>query len=256
MMAKKVSQMFSKRVKFTALFVSAAILLAGFYGGYKYYYRLNIFDTNAPLLASDAVDGRINLIDGALDVDDLPAGWVHRIFYTANQTEYKLIDFDGRQALHCATDNSGSILGRDVSLKLSEFPLLKWQWKIEKPLESDVDEETSEGDDHPARFFVVFEGDTGVRKATEIIWSNKRFKAGDYKILGNFYHLVANGLNENIGIWHDETVNLLDLYKVIGGKSADPSLQLLGFFCDSDNTGGKTSAYFSDVHFEAKAAIN
>lgn len=244
--------MFSKRTKMVTIFVAATILTMGLYGGYKYYYRLHVFDSATPLLASSAVNGRVNLIDGALDVNNLPKGWKHRTFFNVTPTDYKLVEIDDKNAMHCATDNSGSILARDVAIKLSDFPTLNWQWKIDKPLESDLDEETHEGDDHPARFFVVFEGDDGARNAAEIIWSNKRFKPGDYKIIGSFYHLVANGLNENIGIWHDQSVDLQALYKNIGGKSANPKLKSLGFFCDTDNTGASTSAYFADVHLSVR----
>lgn len=248
--------MFSKRTKMVSVFVGAVVLVVAVYGAYKVYFGANAFDTGSPLLASAVSDGQINLVDDGFDIDNLPKGWVHRTFFNITPTDYKLVNVDDRQALQCATNNSGSILGRDVSIKLSEFPLLKWQWKIDKALVSDLDEETEAGDDHPARFFVMFTGDDGTRKAAEIIWSNKRFEKGDYKIIGSFYHLVANGLDENVGKWHDETVDLTKLYQAIGGKSADPSLSLLGFFCDSDNTGGSTNAYFADVRLAAQSQDN
>lgn len=244
--------MFSKRTKMVSVFVGGVVLAVAVFGAYKFYFGANAFDTGTPLLASAAVDGQINLVDEGFDIDNLPQGWVHRTFFNITPTDYKLAEIDGKTALQCSTNNSGSILGRDVSVKLSEFPLLKWQWKIDKPLQSDLDEETEAGDDHPARFFVMFNNEDGSRSAAEIIWSNKRFVKGDYKIIGSFYHLVANGLDENVGIWHDEVVDLQALYSKVSGVSADPSLSLLGFFCDSDNTGGSTNAYFADVRLEAK----
>ncbi|NRA87776.1 MAG: DUF3047 domain-containing protein [Rhizobiales bacterium] len=238
--------MVSKRTRYIAYF--SLSLVVGM-GGFLTYKSLqgNVFNTGNPLLVSAEKGGIIALVDADFDINNLPLGWVHRIFFNTNPTKYKLAKIDGKVALHCSTDNSGSILARDMNIKLSEFGQLKWQWLIEKPLESDIDEASEAGDDHPARFFVIFNGDEGVRNSAEIIWSNKRFAAGDYKIIGNFYHLVANGLNENVGKWHQQSVDLAALYNKIGGKSANPSLSLLGFFCDSDNTGGTTSAYFADV---------
>lgn len=235
------------------------IILFGLIGaGYWAYgwWRGKAFDTGAPLLASAALDGRIELIDGDLDVDDLPQGWVHRRFFNVTATDYKLVEIDDRRAMHCSTDNSGSILARDVDVKLSEFSLLKWQWKIEKALQSELDEDSQEGDDHPARFFVMFKNADGSRKVAEIIWGNQKYQAGDYKIIHGFHHLVANGLDENVGIWHEQSVDLEALYERIGGVDVDPSLGLLGFFCDSDNTGGSTSAYFSDIRLEARIQNN
>lgn len=233
------------------VFVASFILVVLVLGAYQIFFRANQFDSGAPLLASAAKDGRIELVDDGLDVNNLPDGWLHRTFFNITPTEYTVVNVDERVALHCSTDNSGSILARDMLINLADFPTLKWQWKIDKPLVSDIDEETKDGDDHPARFFVMFKDAEGDRKAAEIIWSNERFKAGDYKIINGFYHLVANGLQENVGKWHDQTIDLEKLYRKIGGEGTDVNIGLLGFFCDSDNTGGSTSAYFADVHLEA-----
>ncbi len=226
-----------------------AVIAAAFFG-YKIFSSKGL-DTGAPLLASAVVDGRIALVDDNFSTDALPAGWLHRTFWRITPTQYSLSEIDGRSALHCTTDNSGSILIRDTAIPLADFPILNWSWKIDKPLSSNIDEETHEGDDHPARFFVVFEsGETST--AAEIIWSNTRFTPGDYKIIDGFHHLVANGLDENVGIWFDQTVDLEALYRKISGRTDTAEIAALGFFCDSDNTGGSTSAYFSDVRLETR----
>ncbi|MBL1419938.1 MAG: DUF3047 domain-containing protein [Alphaproteobacteria bacterium] len=247
--------MISKRTKKISIFIGGLVLAVAAFTVYQIR-QGNPFDTGAPLLASAAVDGKIQLVDDGFDIDDLPKGWVHRTFFNVTPTDYKLVDVDDRRAMHCSTDNSGSILGRDVDIKLSDFSQLKWQWKIEKALNSELDEDSKDGDDHPARFFVMFKSADGSRKVAEIIWSNQKYQAGDYKIINGFHHLVANGLDENVGVWHEQSVDLEALYKRIGGVGGDPSLGLLGFFCDSDNTGGSTSAYFSDVRLEAKIQNN
>jgi len=96
------------------------------------------------------------------------------------------------------------------------------------------------------RFYLRFSNDTGETKGAEIIWSNKKYAPGEYKIIGTFYHLVANGLNENVGAWHDQTVDLRQLYSDIGGTGA-ARLQVLGFFCDSDNTGASSEGFFRRI---------
>lgn len=235
-----------------------ALILVGFAGllfaAFIFYKMLqpDPFDTGAPLLVNDAREDRIALVGDNLALDNLPPGWVHRTFWNVTPTNYRLTTIDGRSALHCATDNSGSILARDTDISLAEFPILSWDWKIEEPLVSAIDEETSEGDDHPARFFVRFANAVGSSTAAEIIWSNTRFKPGDYKIIDGFHHLVANGLNENVGKWHSQSVDLEALYRQLPNSNGSPTLTLLGFFCDSDNTGGSTSAFFSDVHLERR----
>ncbi|MEP3846705.1 MAG: DUF3047 domain-containing protein [Paracoccaceae bacterium] len=200
------------------------------------------FDTGAPLVSQgDAID----LLQD-LDTDNLSEGWVHRTFFTASAAEYQMTQEDGAVALRCATTNSASILARDTQISLEALPFLHWQWKVTKPIESDVDEASKEGDDHPVRLFLVFSNESGDRNAMEIIWSNKKYAPGDYKIIGDFYHYVANGLNENIGEWHSQTVDLRQIYSDIGGTGT-PTLQVLGFFCDSDNTGAQSEGFFRDV---------
>lgn len=244
--------MTSPRKRWIPLFLFAiAIVLAAAFVGYKVL-RPDQFDTGTPLVKQDAKQGRITLVGDKLALDDLPAGWVHRTFWNVTPTHYALINIDERRALHCTTNNSGSILARDTSINLAEYPILRWEWKIDKPLVSDLDEETSEGDDHPARFFVRFQNGEGVNSAAEIIWSNVRFKPGDTKIIHGFHHLVVNGLPENVGTWHQQSVDLEALYRKLPNSGADPTLTVLGFFCDSDNTGGSTSAYFSDVRLEPR----
>lgn len=206
-------------------------------------FRSNVFETGSPLQASS---GSVALLNEKLLMDELPAGWAHRTFFRVTPTQYRIVEEDGRRALRCTTDHSGSILARETSIPVADLPFLSWSWKITKPIDSLIDEDTKEGDDHPARFFLRFENDSGERFHTEIIWSNLKYAPGDFKLIGEFYHLVANGLPANVGSWHSQTVNLSKLYKDIGGSGA-PMLKVLGFFCDSDDTGGASTAFFSDV---------
>ena len=224
------------------LVISGALILVIVAWGYSTF-RSDVFETGAPLLASN---GPVALLNENMSMDALPDGWAHRTFFRVTPTDYKMVEEDGRRALRCTTENSGSILARETLIHVADLPYLSWNWKVTKPIESPIDEDTEEGDDHPARFFLRFENETGERTHTEIIWSNQKYVAGDFKIIGDFHHLVANGLNTNIGSWHSHTLNLDELYKDIGG-AGKPVLRVLGFFCDSDNTGAESEAFFSDV---------
>lgn len=204
--------------------------------------RPSSFDTNAPLIASN---GPIELLTD-LNTQALTPGWVHRKFMTVSAADYQLVDEEGESALRCTTDNSASILARDTNISLNTHPILSWSWKVVEPIISDIDEATEEGDDHPVRLFLVFSNENSDRNAMEIIWSNKKYEPGDYKIIGSFYHYVANGLPENVGTWHTQKVDLRNIYNDIGGTGT-PTLETIGFFCDSDNTGGKSEGLFRNV---------
>ena len=47
--------------------------------------------------------------------------------------------------------SAGSIFGRFADIRLSDCPLLEWCWRVDRPLQTELDERTREGDDHAAR---------------------------------------------------------------------------------------------------------
>lgn len=223
----------------------AAIAVLGVLGGAYFYYaskRQLFWVTDAPLVN---VTGPVEFM-ADLDTDVLRSGWKERRFFRVTPTIYEMTKVDGMPVLRCSTDNSASILARDTDIKLSDLPILSWSWSVVQPIARDIDEDTEAGDDHPLRFYLRFVNDAGESKSAEIIWSNKKYAPGDYKIIGTFHHLVANGLDANVGIWHDETVDLRQLYADIGGTGI-ARLDVLGFFCDSDNTGATSDGYFRDI---------
>lgn len=223
----------------------AALLMAGY--GVYHASRPPFWETDNPLRTAS---GPVNVL-ADLDTDTLSEGWKERKFFRVTPTQYRSSQEDGKQVLRCTTDNSASILARDVDIALSDLPILSWRWLVTQPIESDLDESTEAGDDHPLRFYVRFSNGAGETRSAEIIWSNKKYAPGDYKIIGTFPHLVANGLHENVGEWHDQTVDLRDLYRDIGGTGA-ANLDVLGFFCDSDNTGTRSDGAFEGITLSAE----
>ncbi len=228
------------------LLICGLLVLAVAAVGYRAL-QSDVFDTGSPLRVGE---GPLVLLDETLSIDELPQGWAHRSFFRITPTDYKMVEEDNRQALQCTSNSSGSILAREMDVPVETLPVLSWNWKITHPINSEVDEDTKEGDDHPARFFLRFENEAREKIHTEIIWSNQKYLPGEYKIIGDFYHLVANGLDVNVGSWHSESIHLGKLYKDIGGTGI-PTLKVLGFFCDSDNAGGQSKAFFNDVTLSA-----
>ena len=167
------------------------------------------------------------------------------------------VDFatlEGVHALRCRTDGSGSIFGRYADVRLSDHPLLEWRWRVDDPVESEADERTVEGDDHPARLFLRFETADGRSRAMEIIWSNGAFEPGDYKYIEGFPHYVAETGTERLGRWLDESVNLEGIYEEVWSTGEDPRLVFIGVFCDTDDTGGTSEAAFGTVWMREAAA--
>jgi hypothetical protein len=116
-------------------------------------------------------------------LDPLPPGWYHRTFWTRGPIQMAFALKDGVPALRFETRSTASMLFRHVDFDLTDYQFLIWRWYIEEPIESPLDEHTREGDDHPARLFLVFLTATGEERRMEIIWGNK-LKTGDYKSIG------------------------------------------------------------------------
>lgn len=229
------------------IFPFLAVVLLGSAGVY-WTSRPSLYDSGTPLLSSgEPID-----VLAELNTTTLPDGWFHRTFFLIPPTDYHMTQEKGKPVLRCTTQNSASILARDTKISVAAFSILSWRWKVTQPIESDADEGTEDGDDHPVRLYLRFSNEVDELRETEIIWSNNKYAPGDYKIIGSFYHLVANGLNENTQQWHNQIVDLNQLYKDIGG-TGEATLETIGFFCDSDNTGTQSDGLFGDVILSAKS---
>lgn len=191
-----------------------------------------------------------------LSLDPVPDGWHHRTFLRHPPMDISFVTKQGRPAIRLATNDSASMLFRYVDVDLDAYPVLSWYWHVERPIESDADEMTVDGDDHPARLFLGFEGADGESHDMEIIWGNRKLRAGDWKHLKflfglfPFPHYVARGGNENAGRWHHDSVDLRWIYRELWGEPIGARLVTVGLFCDTDETGAESVAYFSDVRVE------
>ena len=164
---------------------------------------------------------------------------------------------DGHAAIRLSTHDSASMLFRWVDVPLDQYPALKWQWVIEQTITSEEDERTVAGDDHPGRLYLKFESDAGEEHSMEIIWGNRALGPGDWKHLEffgffSFPHYVANGGDENAGRWHSERVDLTDLYSTLWGDAKGARLIEIALFCDTDETGASSIAYFSEIRMEVR----
>ncbi|MEN8142764.1 MAG: DUF3047 domain-containing protein [Thermodesulfobacteriota bacterium] len=189
-------------------------------------------------------------------IDPPSPGWHHKTFRRHEPMKISFVSKDGLPAIRLSTDNSASMLFRRVDVDLTRYPILSWNWFIEQPIASEKDEMTFAGDDHPARIFLRFESVSGKAHSMEIIWGNSALRRGDWKHLKffglfSFPHYTANGGDDNAGRWHRERVNLSELYSTLWGDAQGARLVDLALFCDTDQTGAKSIAYFADIRAEA-----
>jgi hypothetical protein len=192
-----------------------------------------------------------------LPLDPPPPGWTHQTFRRHPPMDISTVEKNGRAAIRLATNDSASMLFRQVDVPLDRYPILSWEWLIEQPIETHLEEMTVEGDDHPARLYLTFQSAEGDEHAMEIIWGNRSLLRGNWKHLKffglfSFPHYTANGGRDNAGRWHAERVDLTELYRELWGEPAGARLTELALFCDTDDTGASSVAYFSDIRVETR----
>jgi len=234
-------------VKLTAIFAGLGVIGWGAYGYF------NPSAESNPIVALEGADSVVVLPwETVGDPMEPSLGWVHRQFWMIQPMRLSYETYDGKQVMKCETNSTASILSRATDIEVGDYPVLAWDWLIDFPISAPADEDSEEGDDHPARLFLKMEDREGGEYAFEIIWSNQKYETGDYKYIGDFAHYVANGLDENTGVWQHQEVNLMEIYREVFGRDDYPILKSIGIFCDSDNTGARSIAYFSDVEMRRR----
>ena len=193
-----------------------------------------------------------------LSLDPITPGWYHRQFKRHDAMDISFVVKDEKPSIRLATDDTASMLFRMVDIPIDEYPLLSWDWFIEQGIDAEFDEMTSDGDDHPARFFLTFQTSDDGQHHMEIVWGNDQLKAGDWKHLSYFFgrrsfpHYAANGGSDNIGKWFSEQVDMKSLFTELWGDASGVRLTELALFCDTDETDASSIAYFSDVAVSMK----
>ncbi len=180
---------------------------------------------SAPLVSDGTTPLVVMAFDTALPLNPVPKGWHHRRFFAVDPMAISFATHAGRPAIRLATDDSASMLYRYTDVALTDYPRLDWGWFVEQGVQTEIDETTEAGDDHPARLYLKFALPDGQTHAMEIIWGNRTLHRGDWKYFGEpdsknrFPHYVARGGGQQTGRWHDESVDLVELYETQWGSA-------------------------------------
>lgn len=204
-------------------------------------------------------------------LDVLPAGWKpFRLNRFKKTTDYRLVPFAGTVAMQAIADASASGLLFETVADLHKYPWLIWKWKV-PALNEKADNTLQQVEDSPARIIVVFAGGRDELTAAEqmnydlakaisgnelpyatimYIWEN-RLPVGaiiPHHFTTRIKMIVAGSGREDLGVWHEERVNVLEDYRRAFGEEP-PNVRAVGIMSDSDNTGERTVAYYGDIRF-------
>lgn len=198
-----------------------------------------------PPVLSGAEAFQNQLVIAAFSKGDL-SGWKTKIF--KGETEYSIVQTDGRKALRAISRNAASGLVKKLDSDPAHYPLLRWSWKIKHTLKRE-DATKKSGDDFVARVYVVFPRTLFWKtRAINYVWSANLPKG---TVLPNAY--TANAVmvavesgDGKAGVWVNEERNIFEDYKRFFGEEP-PHLGAVALMSDTDNTGEEAEAYFGDI---------
>jgi hypothetical protein len=204
-------------------------------------------------------------------VEDGVTGWQPlRPAPNAVDTRYALSWDGGTVVLKADAIHSMSGLIYPVRVKLAQFPLLRWRWKIAAPVQrADMTQKT--GDDYAARIYVMFDypedklpfavrmklrfasrvfGQKLPTAALNYVWDNR---AAIGTLQANVYTerarmLVLQSGASKAGLWVEETRDLAADFRRAFGEDA-PDVVAIALATDTDNTGEVASAWYGDIQF-------
>lgn len=178
--------------------------------------------------------------------------WEEKSF--KGNTAYKLAMDSVTQVLEARSAASASGLYRKIRIDLHQTPYLNWSWKIDHALEG-LNERSKQGDDYPARVYVVVSG--GIlfwkTRALNYVWSSTQPPGAAWP---NAYTdharmIAVRGMGDDAGHWRREKRNVREDFKHHFGEDIR-YIDAVALMSDTDNSGQAVTAYYGDIYFTAE----
>lgn len=224
----------------------------------------------APLIATAAPLPQPKAFSTLQQLDG--SGWRPLNFpHIDRHTVYRLTQDQGQTVAEAQTDNSASGLIFPLKLAPGDKLLIHWRWKVSNTF-AKGDARHKDGDDYPARIYVTFAyqperasfwekvkrktasllyGADLPGSAINYIWAN-RLPVGTF--IANAYTdetqmIAVESGPQKVGQWVSETRDLVADYEKAFGH-APPPITGIAIMSDSDNTGGKATAWYGDIQLQ------
>ena len=205
----------------------------------------------ALLLAISSWSYSGTLLVGGFEAGDL-SGWETKEF--KGKTDYKFVYVEARKALLADSNSSASAMLKKIEVDLEKTPWLNWTWRIEDTLGA-LNEQTRDGDDYPARVYVVISGGLFFWKtrALNYVWSNNQPAGSSWPnaFTSNAVMLALESGKKDSGKWIYEKRNVRDDLKKFLGEEPG-KIDAVAIMTDTDNSGGRAVAYYGDIYFTSE----
>ncbi len=181
------------------------------------------------------------------------SGWEEKSF--AGNTRYQIADTTKGKVLRASSQGSASGLFKKVTIDLTKTPYLYWSWQIDN-IFSGNNEQTKNGDDYPARVYIVVSGGLFFwrTRAINYVWSSNQTVGTSWPnaFTDNALMLaVRSGKDDDVGRWVQERRNVREDLRRLLGKEVT-QIDAVAVMTDSDNTQQSVSAAYGDIYFSSE----
>jgi hypothetical protein len=200
-------------------------------------------------LVSAIVSAEQSVIVDILPIED----WTEVSF--KDNTIYQTVDEQSDQpSLMAISQSSASALAKRIIVDLEKTPYLNWRWKIGNILDK-PEEQTKQGDDYPARIYVVKEGGwiPWRTRSMNYVWSSSQPVSSVWAsaYTDQSMMVAVKSGNEQAGQWQTEKRNVRQDFRNFFGEEIQ-LIDVVAIMTDTDNTKSAATAWYADIYFSAE----
>jgi hypothetical protein len=168
-------------------------------------------------------------------------------------SNYRVVTIGGERVIRSDSSASASGLFQEMRINLERTPWVNWRWRIADVI-GDPDERSKAGDDYPARVYVVKKG--GLlpwrTRALNYVWSNnqREGEAWPNAFTDRSLMLALRSGSAQAGEWVTERRNVRHDFQRHFGEDIR-HIDVVALMTDTDNTGGKATAWYGEIWFSA-----
>tara|TARA_B110000444_G_C18818558_1_gene586483 strand:- start:1217 stop:1828 length:612 start_codon:yes stop_codon:yes gene_type:complete len=179
-----------------------------------------------------------------------------RIQEFKGMTRYTLTDHSGYKVVQVKSENSASVLYKNIEININKTPIINWSWMAsffnETGLEKTESERTKLGDDFVLRIYVVASAGPLPWQKNSIVYVMARGEA-----VGNYWSnpftnraiiYVADNYNLLVGSWVTHKINIKTDFKRFFNQDVD-TIEGVALMTDTDNSEAEALAYYGDIYF-------
>lgn len=170
-------------------------------------------------------------------------------------TKYRIVQEENSSRLRAFASSSASACYKELRVDLEKTPWIKWSWKIEKTF-GDIAEQKKDGDDFPARLFVIADDGKSMWKnpVLNYIWANNTPPGTHWPSAygSNIIMIPVVYGSRNAGQWVTHHRNVKEDFKKLFGLDCR-YVKLVALMTDTDSTGLSTTTYYGDIYFSSDA---